>query len=113
MENKQSNDIGTRLTLIVKAYADARRRRKRFNVGRVFALDTPPSYRPAEEEEEIQRRSSACSQQRPQTDACSIRRRSRRSNVGRVLVINMEWTPARWCSRRSASRRSRRAGTGG
>ena len=70
----------------LNAHTDARRRRRIFNVGRVLVLNYPPlihtrgegggastsvegfylitprSYRRAEEEEEIQRRSSACSQ---------------------------------------------------
>jgi len=50
-------------------------RRRRFNVGRVLALNNP-SYRPAEEEEEIQRWSSACSQYPPCRIARLVRRRA-------------------------------------
>jgi len=66
-----------------------------FNVGRVLVLNDPRggggggstsveclfSITPAEKEDEIQRRSSARSQYPP-------RRRRKRFNVGRVLVLN-------------------------
>ena len=45
------------------SHTDKRRRRRGFNVGQVLVLNNPLSYRRAEEEEQgIQRRSSACSQ---------------------------------------------------
>jgi len=43
IENKHSTDIGARDTFIVNAHTDARRRRRRFNVGRVLVLNNPPA----------------------------------------------------------------------
>jgi len=47
------------VTLRVNAHTDARRRRRRFNVGPMCWFSITPAEK---EEEEIQRRSSACSQ---------------------------------------------------
>ena len=50
---------------MVSAHTDARKRRRRFNVGRVLVLNNPRTYRRADEQDEMQRRSSVCSQPPP------------------------------------------------
>jgi len=87
IENKHPTDIGARLTFRVNAHTDARKRRRRFNVGRVLVLNHPHSNRRSERKRRFREYEKAPGF-RPGPCAEAGRRRRKIFDVGRVLALN-------------------------